>query len=125
MDQKRTWIYCRVAHSGLDRAELLESQRLRLESYAKKHGFEIAGSSSDIGSGLTFDRPGLLAFLDAVDDEAVDVLLLPNLSRLGRDTNQVFRYWQMLHGRGVHIYTVTDGKIDLSTHAMLQKIARK
>jgi len=125
MDQKRTWIYCRVAHSGPDSTELLEGQRLRLESYAKEHGFEITGSSSDIGSGLTFNRPGLLAFLDAVDDESVDVLLLPNLARLGRDVDQVFQYWQILHGRGIHIYTVMDGEIDLSIHTMLRGIAGK
>lgn len=125
MNRKRTWIYCRIAHSGPDSAELLEGQRLQLEHYAKECGFEIVGSSSDIGSGLTFDRPGLLTFWDAVDDEAVDVLLLPNLARLGRNVNQVFRYWQLLRGRGVHIYTVTDGEIDLSIHAMLQEIAGK
>lgn len=125
MDQKRTWIYCRVAHSGPDSTELLEGQRLRLESYAGEHGFEIIASSNDTGSGLTLDRPGLLAFLDAVDNEAVDVLLLMDLARLGRDMDQVFRYWQRLRERGVHIYTVMDGEIDMGICAMLQEIAGK
>lgn len=125
MNHKRTWIYCRVAHSGPDTAKLLESQHFRLERYAKEQGFEIIGSSSDIGSGLIFDRPGLRDFLGAVDDDAVDVLLLPNLSRLGRDTNKVLWYWKMLHGRGIDIYTIMEGKIDLSVHAMLREILEK
>ena len=125
MDQKRTWIYCRVAHSGPDNVDILAGQRLRLEAYAKEHNLEIVGSSSDIGSGLTLDRPGLQKFMDAVEDEAVDVLLLPNLARLGRDMKKVVLYWHLLRGRGVHIFTIIDGEIDLSIHTMLQEIVRK
>ena len=121
----RAWIYCRVAHNGPDSAELLAVQRHQLETYAKENGFEIVGSSSDIGSGLTFDRPGLLDFLDAMEDEAVDVFLLPDLSRLGRDIDKVIQYWHLLHGRGVHIYTAIDGEIDLSINAMIQKVVQK
>jgi len=125
MNQKRAWIYCRVAHRGPDSAEMLTGQRYRLESYARGHGFDIVGSSSDIGSGLTLDRPGLQKCLDTVEDESVDVLLLTDLARLGRDTSKVAQFWQLLHGRGVHIYTAIDGEIDLSINAMLQKIVGK
>ena len=76
MEEKRAWIYCRVAHNGPDSAEVLNGQRLRLESYAKDHGFEIVGFSSDIGSGLTMDRPGLLNFHTMAEDGTVDVLLI-------------------------------------------------
>ena len=62
MDQKRAWLYCRVAHNGPDSATVLDSQQHRLENYAREHGFEIVGNFSDIGSGLTLDRPGLLDF---------------------------------------------------------------
>ena len=34
MEQKRAWIYCRVAHNGPDSAETLAAQRSRLEAYA-------------------------------------------------------------------------------------------
>ena len=125
MDQKRTWIYCRVAHRGSDNVDILAGQRLQLEAYAKEHNLEIVGSSSDIGSGLTLDRPGLQQFMDAVEDEAVDVLLLPNLARLGRDMKKVVLYWHFLCGRGVHVITIIDGEIDLSIHTMFQEIVRK
>lgn len=39
--------------------------------------------------------------------------------------NQMFWYWQLLRGRGVHIYTVMDGEIDMGICAMLQEIAGK
>ncbi len=36
LEQKKAWIYCRVAHNGPDSAEALAAQRNRLESYAKE-----------------------------------------------------------------------------------------
>ena len=120
MEQKRAWIYCRVAHNGPDSAEVLNGQQLRLESYAKEHGFEIVGSSSDIGSGLTTDRPGLLNFHTAAENGTVDVLLILKLSRLGRDADNVTKYWHLLRDLGISVHAADCGKIDLSLDAMLR-----
>ncbi len=122
MDQKRAWLYCRVAHNGLDSAEVLDGQRFRLENYAREHGFEIVGYSSDIGSGLTLDRPGLLAFHAAVEDGAVDVLLVLKLSRLGRDADKVAKYWHLLRDLGVSVQTTDCGEVDLSLDTMLHRM---
>ena len=120
MEQKRAWIYCRVAHNGPDSAEVLNGQRLRLESYAKEHGFEVVGSSSDIGSDLTMDRPGLLNFHTAVENGTVDVLLILKLSRLGRDVDKVTKYWHLLRDLGVSVHAADCGEIDLSLDTMLR-----
>lgn len=119
MDQKRTWLYCRVAHNGPNSAEVLDGQRLQLESYAREHGFEIVGCSSDIGSGLTLDRPGLLDFHAAAGDGKVDVLLILKLSHLGRDADKVTKYWHLLHDLGVSVHTADCGEIDLNLDTML------
>lgn len=121
MAWKRAWLYCRVAHNGPDSAEFLEGQRLRLESYAREHGFIIVGCSSDIGNGLTLERPGLHDFHAAAEDEEVDILLLKNLSRLGRDTSKVIEYWHQLRDLGVIVHTADCGEIDLRRNAMLRK----
>ena len=55
----------------------------------------------------------------------MNVLLLPDLSRLGRDIDKVFQYWHLLRRRGVHIYTAIDGEVDLSIYAMLQEFTKK
>lgn len=122
MEQKKAWIYCRVAHNGPDSAEVLERQRHRLESYAKEHGFEIVGSSSDIGSGLTMDRPGLLNFHAAAEDGDTDILLIHSLTRLGRDVDKVTKYWHMLRDLGVSVHTADCGEVDLSLDTMLRGI---
>lgn len=125
MDQKRAWLYCRVAHNGPDSAEVLDGQRLQLESYAREHGFEIIGCSSDIGSGLTLDRPGLLDFHAAAEDGKVDVLLILKLSRLGRDIDKVTKYWHLLHDLDVSVHTADCGEIDLSLDTILRGIIKK
>lgn len=122
MHQKRAWIYCRVAHNGPDSAEVLETQRHRLESYAKEHGFEIVGYSSDVGSGLTMDRPGLLDFHTAAEDGDTDILLIHSLTRLGRDPDKVRKYWHLLRDLGVSVYTADCGKVDLSLDTLLRKM---
>lgn len=122
MEQKKAWIYCRVAHNGPDSAEVLERQRHRLESYAKEHGFEFVGVSSDIGSGLNMDRPGLLDFHTAAEDGDVDILLVHSLTRLGRDTDKVAKYWHQLHDLGVSVHTADCGEVDLSLDTMLRGI---
>lgn len=123
MEQKKAWIYCRVAHNGPDSAEVLEAQRNRLESYAKEHDFEIVGVSSDIASGLTFEnRPGLLEFHAEAVDGDVDILLLCDLARLGRDLDRNLQYWYLLRDLDVSIHTANSGEVDLSVAAMLRKI---
>jgi len=114
MDHKRAWLYCRVACSGPHSAAELEMQQQELVRCAKEYGLEIVGASQDIGTGLTLDRPGLQEFMDAVEAESVDVLLLTDLARLGRDVNKVFQLWHLLRGRGVHTYIAGKGAVDLS-----------
>ena len=120
MGQKKVWIYCRVAHDGPDSAAVLAAQRNGLEAYAKEHDFEIVGASSDMGSGLTMDRPGLLDFHAAAEDGAVDVLLIHSLTRLGRDTDKVTKYWHLLRDLGVSVHTADCGEVDLSLYTMLR-----
>ena len=116
---KRVWLYCRVAHNGPDSVTDLATQRNGLETYAKGHGFEIVGASSDIGSGLTMDRPGLLEFHVAAEDGKVDVLLIHSLTRLGRDMDKVTKYSHLLRDFGVNVHTADCGEVDLSLEMML------
>ena len=63
--------------------------------YAKAQGFSIAGVTSEHGSGLDFSRDGIKAVSHAIEAGGVDVLLVKNLSRLGRDIEEtdVFLHW--------------------------------
>ena len=123
MEQKKAWIYCRVAHNGPDSAETLAAQRSRLEAYAKEHGFEVVGTSSDIASGLKFDhRPGLLEFHNEAVNGDIDILLVCDLSRLRRDLD---KYWYLLRDLGVSVHTANSGEVNLSVAAMLGSLIKR
>ena len=82
MEKQRAWIYCRVAHPD---AHALAAQQANLEAYAKKQGFEIVGTTVEQASGLDLSRRGLAEVSGAVTAGKVDLLLVTDLSHLGRD----------------------------------------
>ena len=115
-----------MAHNGPDSAELLAAQRNRLEAYAKEHGFEIVGTSSDIAIRLKFDhRPGLLEFHNEAVNGDVDILLVCDLSRLGRDLDRTLQYWYLLRDLGVSVHTANSGEVNLSVAAMLGSLIKR
>lgn len=123
MEQKRAWIYCRLALNGPESAELLTAQRSRLETYAKEQSFEIVGTSSDIASGIGFDnRTGLVEFQNEAADGNVDILLVSDLSRLGQASEATLQYWFLLRDFNVSVHTADSGKVDMSVDPIIEKI---
>lgn len=104
-DKKRYWLYDRVASPD---KWALENQMIYLHSFAEKHKLNIVGESWDAASGLTFDRPGLNDFLEAVRQGQADALLTKDLTRLGRDTTQTAAWIAQLNASGVGVFSVTD-----------------
>lgn len=96
MNRKRAWIYCRTAYPD---ATSLAIQEKNMIDYAKAQDFSIAGVTSEHGSGLDFSRDGIKAVSHAIEAGEVDVLLVKNLSRLGRDMEEtdVFLHWLKKH----------------------------
>jgi DNA invertase Pin-like site-specific DNA recombinase len=77
-----------------------------------------------MGSGLTMGRPGLLDFHTAAEDGKVDVLLIYSLTRLGRDTDKVIKYWHLLRDLGVSIHTANSDEVDMSVATILCEIIK-
>lgn len=86
----------------------LENQMNYLRSFAEKHQLNVVGESQDEASGLTFDRPGLNDFLEAVRQGRADALLTKDLTRLGRDVMQTASWIADLNTSGVGVFSVTD-----------------
>ena len=72
-NNKRAWIYCRVAHPD---AHALAAQQASLEAYAEAHGFKVVGTTAEQASGLDFSRRGLAEVSGAVADGKIDLLLV-------------------------------------------------
>ena len=70
------------------------------------------GISRDIQNGINFDRPGLLEVNRAVEEHLVDIVLVFNLNRLCRHTEDMIRYWNFLKQNEVRLCTVADGFVN-------------
>lgn len=107
---EKAWIYCRTASNNESN---LDSQYKECENYAKDHGWEIAGSSKDVGSGLNLDRAGGNEILKAAKQNKFDILLMKDVSRIGRDLNQLLEYMDKLKPYSTKIFSTKQGELNL------------
>ena len=89
VDKMRAWLYYRLSRDEDEEMNSLQNQRQILVDYAEQNGYEIVGESFDDNvSGMTFNRKGLGKLEIAVDEGKIDVVLVKDLSRLGRHRTQ-------------------------------------
>lgn len=111
--EKRAWVYCRI-DAPEDNHGTLKDQRKLLMDYAEQMGFVMAGCSEDLGSGADFERPGWKRATKAVQEGNIDVLVVQNISRIGRDICQIMEYLEKLHQSGIDVYSPMEGKLNFS-----------
>jgi DNA invertase Pin-like site-specific DNA recombinase len=109
-EKKRAWTYCRI-DAPEDQHGCLKGQRKELLDYAEQMGFEVVGESQDTGSGLNFDRNGLTEVMEAASEGKMDVLLVVNVSCLGRDTARTMDFIRGLDQLGIELYSPLEGEI--------------
>lgn len=114
-ENKRAWTYCRI-DAPEDTHGRLKGQKKDLFDYAEQMGFEVVGSSEDLGSGLDFERSGLLKVMKAATDGEFDVLLIRWLDRLGRDMPKTMEFLMGLDQLGIKVYSPLEGEISFSQY---------
>lgn len=90
-----TALYCRLSRDdGTDNdSNSIINQKKLLQKYAKEHGFENTRNYADDGyTGTNFNRPGFQKLLEDIDMGYVSVVIVKDMSRLGRDYLQVGYY---------------------------------
>ena len=120
MEHKRTWIYCRVAHPD---AYALAVQQAGLEVYAEAHGFEIVGITAEQAGGLDLFRRGLAEVSGAAADGKIDLLLVADLSRLGRDMGKTDAYLRWLEDQFVEV-VCADGTVPQTSTEILHELVK-
>ena len=118
MEKQRAWIYCRVAHPD---AHALAVQQASLEAYAEANGFEIVGTTAEQASGLDFSRRGLAEVSGAAAAGEIDLLLVADLSRLGRDLMKVDAYLRWLEDQFVEV-VCADGTVPQTAMEILHEL---
>ena len=109
MTDTRAAIYARVSSTG-DR-QSTERQVIDLTDYANRNAMTICRTFSEHISGAkkNHERPVLQECLTFCIDEGVDVLLLSELSRLGRNVDEVLANIRFAKENRLNIYFQKEG----------------
>jgi len=96
----RVWIYCRTAEPN---AFALRTQQEELTAFAKDNHYEIVGCTAKQETGTTMVRPGLAEITNAALRGEMDILLVLNATRLGRDIWRTLEYVGWLGEHNVEV----------------------
>lgn len=111
--EKITALYCRLSRDDELEGDSnsIVNQKAILEKYARENGFFNPQFFVDDGySGTTFDRPSWNELLERIENEEVSVLIVKDLSRLGRDYLKVGFYTEVLFvEKGVRFIAINNG----------------
>ncbi|MEA4941730.1 MAG: recombinase family protein [Oscillibacter sp.] len=98
-EQLITALYCRLSHDdGLDgESNSIHNQKVMLKQYASNHGFQNLQFYVDDGiSGTTFNRPALTQMTSEVEAKKVSIVIVKDLSRLGRNNYLMATYLESI-----------------------------
>ena len=98
-NQKITALYCRLSRDDELQGDSnsITNQKAILQKYAEDNGFTNIEFFVDDGySGTNFNRPAWQALMELVDDDAVGVIIVKDMSRLGRDYLGVGMYTESI-----------------------------
>lgn len=87
----------------------IENQKRIMNKYAQEHGIVIDKEFEDDGySGYTMDRPDFNEIKHLIDDNMVDILIVKDLSRLGRHNANVLLFIERCQMHGVRVIAIDD-----------------
>ena len=99
IQNKKAGLYYRLSQEDERVGESLsiENQKKILEKYAHDNGFEIVDEYIDDGwSGTNFNRPGVQRLLEDAKNGRINVIIVKDLSRFGRNYIEVGQYTDYL-----------------------------
>ena len=105
-------IYSRVSTSS----QTTDNQTQELLAVADRNSWNIEAVYSDVISGAKEKRPELDALMQSVIRREVDVVLIWDISRLGRSLQHLLKLLEEFHAKGVDLYFHQQG-IDTTTPA--------
>jgi len=115
-EQKRysVGIYCRISVEDEMRSgesSSISTQKEMLVKYVKENCWRVFDCYIDDGySGTNFNRPEFQRMIDDIEDEKVDLVIVKDLSRLGRNYLVTGQYTEVYFpDRGIRFIALNDG----------------
>lgn len=87
----------------------MEAQIAILKEYTAQQGYSCESITTEYGSGITLERPGLMEVMQAAADGKMDALVVKDLSRLARGCPLMAECIQRLNNQGVELISIRDG----------------
>lgn len=115
---KITALYERLSRDDEQAGESnsIQNQKKYLEEYARQKGLRNIRHFYDDGySGTNFNRPGFAALLDEIEAGHVEVLIVKDLSRFGRNYLQVGYYTEILFPKKGVRFIAVNNNVDSAT----------
>lgn len=115
--EKITALYCRLSRDDEMEGDSnsIVNQKAILEKYARDNSFSNPQFFVDDGySGTTFDRPSWNTLLERIENNEVSVLIVKDMSRLGRDYLKVGFYTEVLFAEKCVRFIAINNGIDSS-----------
>lgn len=109
-----TFGYARLSREDDKEQNSLTNQKGIIRDFSISQGLDIVDIIEDDGvTGMTFDRDGLSLLKDLIDADLVDIIIIKDLSRLGRHKAYSALFLEYLNKKGIKILSATEG-IDTS-----------
>lgn len=108
--RKRAWIYCAI-DAPEDTHGVLKEQFKQLVDYGEQMGFELVGSSSDIGAKPLWKRRGFQNFVCAAKSGKANILLITSRNSLSRSVMQIAQFQILIEKYGLGVYCPLEGRI--------------
>ena len=115
---KITALYERLSRDDEQAGESnsIQNQKKYLEEYARQKGLRNIRHFYDDGySGTNFNRPGFAAMLEEIEAGHVEVLIVKDLSRFGRNYLQVGYYTEILFPKKGVRFIAVNNNVDSAT----------
>ena len=110
---KITALYCRLSQEDDLHGESnsITNQKAILQKYADEHGFPNTMFFVDDGySGTNFNRPDWQRLIGMIDEGRIEIIIVKDMSRLGRDYLQVGMYTEMVFpNAGIRFIAINNG----------------
>lgn len=105
----KVWLYYRLSRDEDEELNSLSNQRSILVEYAEKNGYDIVGESFDDNvSEMHFNREGINKIYEQVENDAIEAIIVKDMSRLGRHKTQTALFIDYLREHEVRVLSVTE-----------------
>lgn len=109
-NRNKAWVYCSI-DAPEDTHGALKGQRQQLMDYAAQMGFEVVGSSNDLGCLPLFMRGGFLRFVDAAKTGRANILLIASQNCLTHSNMQLAQLQALAENYGLRVYSPLAGAL--------------